>query len=115
VGETVILKNIFFDTDKYDLKEESRSELARLIQLLKGNAGIHIEISGHTDNQGSDDHNLVLSRNRAKAVYDYLILNGISNARLSYSGFGLTRPIDTNDTEQGRANNRRTEFKVVAK
>jgi outer membrane protein OmpA-like peptidoglycan-associated protein len=115
VGETVILKNIFFDTDKYDLKEESRSELARLIQLLKGNAGIHIEISGHTDNQGSDDHKLVLSRNRAKAVYDYLILNGISNARLSYSGFGLTRPIDTNDTEQGRANNRRTEFKVVAK
>jgi outer membrane protein OmpA-like peptidoglycan-associated protein len=113
VGETVILKNIFFDTDKYDLKVESRSELARLIQLLKGNLSIHIEISGHTDNHGTADHNLVLSRNRARAVYDYLIMNGIAKERLSYSGFGLTRPIDTNDTEQGRANNRRTEFKVV--
>jgi outer membrane protein OmpA-like peptidoglycan-associated protein len=115
VGETVILKNIFFDTDKYDLKEESISELARLTQLLKSNPQIHIEISGHTDNHGSADHNLVLSRNRAKAVYNYLIMNGISKERLSYDGFGMTRPIDTNDTEQGRANNRRTEFSVVAK
>jgi outer membrane protein OmpA-like peptidoglycan-associated protein len=115
VGETVILKNIFFDTDKYDLKEESRSELARLTQLLKSNPQIHIEISGHTDNHGSADHNLVLSRNRAQAVYNYLIMNGISKERLSYDGFGMTRPIDTNDTEQGRANNRRTEFRVVAK
>ncbi len=115
VGEIVILKNIFFDTDKYDLKEESRNELAKLIQLLKGNPDIHIEISGHTDNHGSDEHNMVLSRNRAQAVYDYLIMNGIAKERLNYSGFGLTRPIDTNDTEQGRANNRRTEFKVVGK
>ena len=115
VGETVILKNIFFDTDKYDLKEESRGELARLTQLLKSNPQIHIEISGHTDNHGSADHNLVLSRNRAKAVYNYLIMNEISKERLSYDGFGMTRPIDTNDTEQGRANNRRTEFSVVAK
>jgi outer membrane protein OmpA-like peptidoglycan-associated protein/tetratricopeptide (TPR) repeat protein len=115
VGETVILKNIFFDTDKYDLKKESLSELAKLIQLLKGNPEIHIEISGHTDNQGSADYNIVLSRNRAQTVYDYLILNGIAKERLSYSGFGMTRPIDTNDTETGRANNRRTEFRVVAK
>ena len=111
----MILKNIFFDTDKFNLKEESRSELAKLIQLLKGNPGIHIEISGHTDNQGTADYNLVLSRNRAQAVYDYLIINGITKERLSYSGFGLTRPIDSNDTEEGRANNRRTEFKVVAR
>jgi outer membrane protein OmpA-like peptidoglycan-associated protein/tetratricopeptide (TPR) repeat protein len=115
VGETVILKNIFFDTDKYDLKKESLSELAKLIQLLKGNPEIHIEISGHTDNHGTADHNIILSRNRAQAVYDYLILNGIAKERLSYSGFGMTRPIDTNDTETGRANNRRTEFRVVAK
>jgi len=114
VGETVILKNIFFDTDKYDLKEESLSELAKLIQLLQGNPEIHIELSGHTDNHGSADHNIVLSRNRAQAVYDYLIVNGIAKERLSYSGFGMTRPIDTNDTETGRANNRRTEFKVVS-
>jgi outer membrane protein OmpA-like peptidoglycan-associated protein len=114
VGETVILKNIFFDTDKFDLKEESRTELGKLMQLLNGNPDIRIEISGYTDNTGSADHNLVLSRNRAKAVYDYLVLNGIAKERLSYSGFGLTRPIDTNDTEQGKANNRRTEFKVVS-
>jgi outer membrane protein OmpA-like peptidoglycan-associated protein len=115
VGETVILKNIFFDTDKFDLKDESKSELTRLIQLLKVNSGIHIEISGHTDNHGSADHNLVLSKNRARAVFDYLIANGIAKDRLTYSGYGLTRPIDTNETEEGRANNRRTEFKVVEK
>jgi outer membrane protein OmpA-like peptidoglycan-associated protein/tetratricopeptide (TPR) repeat protein len=114
VGETVILKNIFFDTDKYDLKKESISELTRLIQLLKSNPRIQIEISGHTDNHGTADHNLILSKNRAQAVYDYLVVNGIPKERLSYAGFGMTRPIDTNDTEQGRANNRRTEFKVMA-
>jgi outer membrane protein OmpA-like peptidoglycan-associated protein/tetratricopeptide (TPR) repeat protein len=115
VGQTVILKNIFFDIDKFDLKEESISELTRLIQLLKNNPPLHIEISGHTDNHGSADHNIVLSRNRAQAVYNYLIANGIAKERLSYAGYGMTRPIDTNDTEPGRANNRRTEFSVVEK
>ena len=114
VGETVILKNIFFDTDKYDLKKESVSELNTLVQLLKNNPHIHIEISGHTDNHGSAEHNLLLSKNRSMSVYDYLIANGIAKDRLTYSGFGMTRPIDTNDTDQGRANNRRTEFKVIA-
>jgi outer membrane protein OmpA-like peptidoglycan-associated protein len=114
VGETVILKNIFFDTDKFDLRPESMTELAKLLQLLKGNPLVRIEISGHTDNQGTAEHNLVLSRNRALAVYNYLVSNGISKERLTYSGYGMTRPIDTNDTDPGRANNRRTEFKVVA-
>jgi outer membrane protein OmpA-like peptidoglycan-associated protein len=114
VGETVILKNIFFDTDKFDLKKESVTELGKLIQLLKTNPSIHIEISGHTDNHGSADYNLALSKNRAQAVYFYLINNGIAKDRLTFTGFGMTRPIDTNDTEAGRANNRRTEFKVVA-
>jgi outer membrane protein OmpA-like peptidoglycan-associated protein/tetratricopeptide (TPR) repeat protein len=114
IGVTVILKNIFFDTDKFDLKNESINELTRLVQLLKVNSGLHIEISGHTDNHGSADHNLVLSRNRAEAVYNYLIQNGIEKERLSYSGYGMTRPIDTNDTDAGRANNRRTEFSVVS-
>ena len=115
VGETVILKNIFFDTDKYDLKVESRSELARLIQLLKGNLSIHIEISGHTDNHGTADHNLVLSRNRPRAVYDYLIMNKIDASRLSYKGFGKTKPVTTNNTQEGRAKNRRTEFVIIQK
>jgi outer membrane protein OmpA-like peptidoglycan-associated protein len=113
IGETVVLKNIFFDTDKYELKPESRSELERLISLLQGNGMIRIEISGHTDNAGSAEYNLTLSKNRAKAVYDYLVEHGINAGRLSYTGYGLSKPVDTNETEQGRANNRRTEFKVV--
>jgi outer membrane protein OmpA-like peptidoglycan-associated protein/tetratricopeptide (TPR) repeat protein len=114
IGETVVLKNIFFDTDKYDLKEESRAELGKLITFMNANKGIRIELSGHTDNQGSADHNMVLSQNRAKAVYDYLVSHGIPADRLTYKGYGLTRPIDTNDTEQGRANNRRTEFRILS-
>jgi outer membrane protein OmpA-like peptidoglycan-associated protein len=109
----VVLKNIFFDTDKYELKPESRSELENLINLLQTNGNIKIEISGHTDNDGTPEYNLVLSNNRAKAVYNYLIGQGISAVRLTHQGYGLTKPIDTNETGQGRANNRRTEFKVV--
>lgn len=112
-GEVVILKNIFFDTDKYDLKPESTVELEKLLTLLKKNPKIKIEISGHTDNVGEDNYNQTLSENRAKAVYDYLINHGISKERLTYKGYGESVPIDTNDTEEGRANNRRTEFKVV--
>jgi outer membrane protein OmpA-like peptidoglycan-associated protein len=113
VGETVVLKNIFFDTDKYELKPESKAELGKLISLLQSNYKLRIEISGHTDNAGTPAYNLTLSQNRAKAVYDYLAGQGISPDRLSYKGYGMSKPIDTNDTEQGRANNRRTEFVVV--
>jgi outer membrane protein OmpA-like peptidoglycan-associated protein len=114
VDDPVVLKNIFFDTDKYDLKKESYAELNKLVELLKNNPKLKIEISGHTDNQGSKTHNQELSQNRAKAVYDYLAANGIATTRLTYKGYGDTQPIDTNDTDQGRANNRRTEFKVTA-
>ena len=114
VGETVVLKNIFFDTDKFDLKPESRTELEKLSALLKKNPKLKIEISGHTDNVGTADYNQKLSENRAKAVYDYLVSAGIASSRLTYAGHGLSRPIDTNDTEEGRANNRRTEFSITA-
>jgi outer membrane protein OmpA-like peptidoglycan-associated protein len=109
----VVLKNIFFDTDKYDLKSESTAELEKLTELLKNNPLMKIEISGHTDNVGEMKYNQVLSENRAKAVYDYLIAHGIAKERLTYKGYGQTKPIDTNDTDAGRANNRRTEFKVL--
>ena len=112
VGEVIVLRNIFFDTDKFILKPESMTELQKLLGLMKKNPGLKVELSGHTDNVGTPSHNLELSKNRAKAVYDYLILAGIAASRLSYVGYGLTRPIDTNDTEQGRANNRRTEFRI---
>ncbi len=113
VGETVVLRNIFFETDKYALKEASVIELDKLAGLLESNPGVSIEIAGHTDNVGTPDYNLELSRNRARAVYDYLAGKGIDPARLSYKGYGETSPVDTNDTEAGRANNRRTEFVVV--
>jgi outer membrane protein OmpA-like peptidoglycan-associated protein len=113
-GTTVVLKNIFFDFDKTELLPESRVELARLIDLLNKNPRMKIEIGGHTDNRGTREYNQKLSENRAKAVYTYLIEHGIDKARLSYKGYGMEKPIDTNDTDEGRANNRRTEFTVIA-
>ncbi len=113
VGEAVVLKNIFFDTDKFILKDESLAELNKLLGLLIQNPNLKIEISGHTDNVGSADHNLELSRNRAKAVYEFLIEHKVDNSRLSFAGYGFQKPIDENTTEGGRANNRRTEFKVI--
>ena len=115
VGETVILRNIFFDTDKFSLKPESVAELNKLLDLLKANPSIKLELSGHTDIMGTPAHNLELSENRAKAVYEYLLANGIAASRLSFKGYGQTRPVDSNDTGQGRANNRRTEFRVTGK
>ncbi|TSA24260.1 MAG: hypothetical protein D4R67_12170 [Bacteroidetes bacterium] len=115
VGETVVLKNIFFDTDKYDLKPTSYIELEKLLHLLKANPSLKIEISGHTDIRGSEEHNLELSENRARAVFNYLVTSGISSDRLTYFGYGFSRPIDTNDTDEGRANNRRTEFRIIGK
>jgi len=115
LGSTVILKNIFFESDSYVLKDASKVELNKLIDLLTQNPSLKIQISGHTDNVGSDQHNQILSGNRAKTVYDYLITNGIEPGRLSYKGYGETKPISTNDTDEGRALNRRTEFEVTAK
>ncbi len=112
-GAKVVMKNVFFDTDRYDLLETSKVELNKLADLLTKNPTLKVELGGHTDNVGKDDYNLTLSENRAKAVMTYLVQNGIAPERLSYKGYGKTQPVDTNDTEAGRANNRRTEFKVV--
>lgn len=115
VGNKVILKNIFFDTNKSDIKDESKPELQKLIEFLSLNPTVHIEISGHTDNVGSDQLNKALSENRAKSVYQYLITNKVNAARLIYKGYGETEPIASNDTDEDRARNRRTEFKIIAK
>jgi outer membrane protein OmpA-like peptidoglycan-associated protein/Tol biopolymer transport system component len=112
-GEKVILKNIFFETNSFQLKEESTTELQKLLGLLQKNKNLKIEIGGHTDNVGDDKSNQLLSENRAKSVYEYLTTNGIPAERLSYKGFGETAPLATNDTEEGRAENRRTEFMVI--
>jgi len=114
IGGTVVLKNIFFETAKYDLKKESYIELNKLIAFLKTNVNLKIEISGHTDNIGGKEYNQTLSENRANSVYSYLIDKGIDSKRLTFKGYGDTKPIDTNDTDLGRSNNRRTEFKIIS-
>ena len=115
LGKAMILHNIFFDTDQHTLLKESRVELDKLIGFLLANTNLRIEIGGHTDNEGADNYNLQLSDARAKAVYDYLVVHGIAGSRLSYHGYGKTQPTSTNDTPEGRAGNRRTEFKIVGK
>ncbi|NIG53246.1 OmpA family protein [Chitinophaga sp. Cy-1792] len=111
---SIVLHNIFFDTKQYVLKPASMLELDRLVRLLNDNPTLKIEIDGHTDNIGSDKDNKVLSENRAKAVVDYLVSKGIPAERLSSKGFGKSQPVASNDTEEGRAENRRTVFKVVS-
>lgn len=95
------------------MKPESEIELNKVLAFLQKNPSLKIEISGHTDNIGTAQYNLQLSENRAKSVYDYLVQHGIEAKRLSYKGFGYQKPLDSNDTEKGRANNRRTEMKVM--
>jgi len=113
VGLTVRLKNIYFDFDKTTLKSESFVELNKVVDFLNQNEKVSIEISGHTDSKGSDTYNLNLSQGRSQAVVDYLISQGINAARLEAHGYGESKPIDTNDTDEGRANNRRVEFTVL--
>ncbi len=112
-AKPIILKNIFFETAKATLRPESITELNQLKKLLEDNPTMKIQINGHTDNVGSDSDNQLLSENRAKAVRDYLIQNGITSTRISYKGYGESQPIDTNDTSEGRQLNRRTEFIVI--
>lgn len=112
-GEIMVLNNIFFETNQFELMESSFPELNKLVILLKNNPSIRIEISGHTDTIGTIDSNNELSKKRAKAVYDYLISKGLESFRMSYKGYGFTKPVDTNDTESGRSKNRRTEIKIL--
>ena len=114
-GSFIELKNVFFETAKFDLKPESKAELNKLVAFLNQNKTMLGELSGHTDNVGDKKMNLTLSLNRAKTVYDYLIANGIDAKRLTYKGYGDTRPKVKNDTDINRAMNRRTEFKVIGK
>jgi outer membrane protein OmpA-like peptidoglycan-associated protein len=118
-----ILNNVFFDLGKATLRPESKIELLNLSQYLKKNAAIKIEIQGHTDSQGDAAKNLVLSEARAKAVFDFLINEGIAANRLSYKGYGSTQAIISNeaianlkDPKQIAAahqKNRRTCYKIV--
>ncbi|MER3497885.1 MAG: flagellar motor protein MotB [Chitinophagaceae bacterium] len=115
LNASVVLNNIFFETNKYELDPKSQAELDKLVELLNENPTLKIEISGHTDNIGKPADNLTLSNNRAKAVVNYLNSKGINAQRLTAKGFGETKPITDNKTEDGRAKNRRTELRVISK
>lgn len=113
VGSVVVLRNIFYEIDKATLLPASYNEMERLYILLSDAPGLKIEISGHTDNTGSAAHNQTLSEKRAKSVVDYLTARGIDPSRLVSKGYGMIQPMSSNDTPDGRAQNRRTEFKII--
>lgn len=112
-GVAVRINNIFFDFDKAELKPESYPELERLTRFLAENPDARIEIAGHTDDRGTDAYNLELSAKRAQAVVDYLASEGIPKERLEPKGYGEEKPVASNETDEGRAQNRRVEFRFV--
>jgi outer membrane protein OmpA-like peptidoglycan-associated protein len=112
-GAKVVLKNIFFDSDKFDLKPESKAELNKLVQFLTANPKIKIEVGGHTDNTGDQIKNTSLSAKRALAVKTYLVTAGIDTNRLTTKGYADAQAIADNKTLDGRAQNRRTEIKIM--
>jgi len=113
VSAPIVLKNVFFETASAELKPISKIELDRLYSLLTDQPNLKIQLNGHTDNVGKDEDNLTLSKARAKSVFDYLVGKGISASRMRSKGFGETVPIASNDTEEGRQQNRRTEFQLI--
>ena len=115
IGKTIALRNIFFDFDKATIRPESANELNRLIKLLTENPTLKIELGSHTDSKGSDEYNQKLSQSRSQSVVSYLIEKGISSARAVAKGYGETVPVASNDTDEGRQENRRTEFKILSK
>jgi OOP family OmpA-OmpF porin len=105
---------IFFDVDKTELKSESRATLEEVARLLKSDPSLRLEVAGHTDNTGGADHNMKLSAGRAVAVVNALVNSyGIDKARLQPKGYGDTNPVAPNDSEQGRAKNRRVELRKL--
>ena len=114
-GSAVVLENIFFEFNKTDLLPASYAELDKVVQFMLEEDIKQIEISGHTDNEGSDTYNQKLSEGRAAAVVNYLASQGIKPERMLAVGYGESRPIDTNQTDEGRAQNRRVEFMLIKK
>jgi outer membrane protein OmpA-like peptidoglycan-associated protein len=115
VGAKVVLENIYFETGKATLIPDSYPQLNQIISFLENNETIRLELSGHTDNVGSMKLNTKLSEDRAKAVVDYMVSNGIAATRLESKGYAYTQPIAPNDTPDGREKNRRVEFKILSK
>jgi len=113
IGSNIALRNVFFNSSKWDIKSDSYAELDRLVALLSDIPDLKIEISGHTDNVGSVSFNELLSQRRADAVVNYLAGKGVDKKRLSAKGYGQSKPVDSNNTAEGKALNRRTEFEII--
>jgi outer membrane protein OmpA-like peptidoglycan-associated protein len=112
-NEVYTFKNVLFDFDKAELLDVSKEELDQLLKHLNSNPNRNVEIYGHTDNIGLDSRNKELSQQRAKAVADYLISHGLNTSRVQSFGFGSSKPISDNSTEESRQQNRRVEFKII--
>jgi len=112
-GRSIVLNNLFFDSKEFALKPKSRTELNRLVAFMKQYPDIQVEVSGHTDDVGSDDDNQVLSQNRAKSVYTYLLSQGVKAQRLRFKGYGESKPLNPNDSDEHRQQNRRIELRIL--
>lgn len=112
-GASIVLKNIFYESGSFELLESSKTEMDHLVEFMKLNPKVKVEISGHTDNVGSQSDNLSLSRNRAGEVRKYLISQGVGEGRITSEGYGETVPVAENVDDAGRALNRRTEFRIL--
>lgn len=108
-----VLENVYFDYDRASLRPESSEALDALVSTMKGSPTMKIEIAGHTDNKGSDEYNLKLSQKRASSVVRYLMKNGIEEGRAHPKGYGERIPVASNDTDEGRQKNRRTEVRII--
>src|SRR5690606_7329086 len=113
IGQVVRLNNVFFDFDKWDLRAESHLELKRVVKLMNENPSIVIEMSAHTDSRGTDEYNFTLSDKRARSVMEYILSQGISPSRITSQGYGETKPVVENDTDENRQLNRRVEFTII--
>jgi outer membrane protein OmpA-like peptidoglycan-associated protein len=112
-GASIVLQNTFFELNSYEILKESYKDMEEILSVFIQNPGIVIEISGYTDNTGTDDHNLILSQKRAESVMKYLVNRGIDPRQLTSKGYGKSIPIANNETEEGRRLNRRTEMRVI--
>jgi OmpA-OmpF porin, OOP family len=114
INDVIKLDKIYFDQSKYDLRPESREQLEKLYRTLRDNPGLKIEIAGHTDNVGDARLNQYLSENRARVIYAYLLRKNIASSRLRHQGYGSSKPVAPNDSEDNKSLNRRVEFVVLA-
>lgn len=114
VTKRIVLRGILFDFDRTEIRDDWRGVLDEAVEILRDNPEVRVRVGGHTDAMGSDEYNLALSRRRAEAVFRYLVMGGIFAERLDIEGFGKSRPVAENETEEGRAQNRRVELQVLS-